>query len=114
MTILLTEIYDIVNKNRGAAAEGWIRPTIGEHFVTNKNFEQIEKIMPIRLDWDFTYSVNVKSKNWIDGWEQVGTTTTSVGRIISPPAHPMLADTKGTVRMSKDSTWHIFLLIKLS
>jgi len=40
MTILLSEIYDVTLKRnvRNAAKAGFIRPTIGESFVTNKDF----------------------------------------------------------------------------
>lgn len=44
MTILLSDIYDVTLKrdNRGANKFGWIRPTVGECFVTHKDFNLIQ------------------------------------------------------------------------
>lgn len=41
---LLSEIYDVTLKrgNRGASAQSWIRPTIGEFFVTHMDFQKIK------------------------------------------------------------------------
>jgi len=52
----LTDIYKIVHKNRGKAKEGFIRPTIGESFMSNKNFQEIvpeivPEILPFEKVW---------------------------------------------------------------
>ena len=41
--INLSEIYDVTLKRgiRGAAKGGFVRPTIGEHFMTHRDFENI-------------------------------------------------------------------------
>lgn len=41
--ILLSEIYDVTLKrgNRGAARAGWVRPTIGETYMTHKDFQEL-------------------------------------------------------------------------
>jgi hypothetical protein len=40
---LLSEIYDVTLKrgNRGAAKGGFVRPTIGEHFMTHKDYFEV-------------------------------------------------------------------------
>jgi hypothetical protein len=42
---LLSEIYDVTLKrgNRGAAKGGFVRPTVGEHFMTHRDFQKVEK-----------------------------------------------------------------------
>jgi hypothetical protein len=42
---LLSEIYDVTLKrpNRGASAEGWIRPTVGEYYETTYDFKHVPK-----------------------------------------------------------------------
>ena len=42
---LLSDIYDVTLKrgNREAAKGGFVRPTVGEHFMTNKDFKKVEK-----------------------------------------------------------------------
>lgn len=42
---LLSEIYDVTLKqgNRGAAKLGWSRPTIGEYFMTHRDFVEVLK-----------------------------------------------------------------------
>lgn len=49
---LLSEIYDVTLKrgNRGANKLGWIRPTVGEFFMTNKDFRKILNFTP--TIWD--------------------------------------------------------------
>jgi hypothetical protein len=43
MTQKLSNIYKAYfKKNRGKASEGFIRPTIGEYFMTHKDFVEIE------------------------------------------------------------------------
>lgn len=41
---LLSEIYDVTLKrsNRGANKQGWVRPTLGEFFMTHRDFTRIE------------------------------------------------------------------------
>jgi len=44
----LSELYNAnFKKNRGKASEGWIRPTLGEFFMSNKDFQEI----PIIKSW---------------------------------------------------------------
>ena len=47
MTILLTEVYDVTLKKeiRVAAKNGFIRPTIGESFMTHKDFKEVESFV---------------------------------------------------------------------
>lgn len=49
---LLSEIYDVTIKrgNRCANAYGWVRPTIGESFISNKDFTKISKLYDVRWD----------------------------------------------------------------
>ena len=47
----LTDIYKIVHKNRGKAKEGFISPTIGESFMSNKNFQEIVPVNPFKKVW---------------------------------------------------------------
>ena len=37
---LLTDIYGVVNKERGIAKEGWVRPTVGEFFTTRDYYQE--------------------------------------------------------------------------
>ena len=39
---LLSNIYDVVNNNRGKAGAGFIRPTLSEHFMTDHDFVEVE------------------------------------------------------------------------
>lgn len=75
--ILLSEIYDVTLKrqNRGAAKSGWVRPTIGEFFMTHRDFQEINKpTMSIRYDVNnsasfFTFSENdTKATATITRW----------------------------------------------
>ena len=44
---LLSEIYDVTLKRdiRGAAKGGFVRPTVGEHFMSDRDFEEIPYII---------------------------------------------------------------------
>ena len=44
---LLSEIYNVTLKrnNRGAAKDGWTRPTIGECSVTHKDFKEVSRLL---------------------------------------------------------------------
>ena len=43
MTILLSEVYDVTLKRgiKGKTIEGFVRPTIGQNFMTHRDFEEI-------------------------------------------------------------------------
>jgi len=60
---LLSEIYDVTLKrgNRGAAKGGFVRPTIGEHFVTHMDFEEI--VSWIKLQTNKLYTTSIIT-NW--------------------------------------------------
>ena len=49
---LLSEIYNVTLKrgNREANKNGWIRPTIGECYVTHKDFQQISNRMSYQIE----------------------------------------------------------------
>jgi len=49
MTINLTEIYDVTLKKyiRGAAKDGFVRPTLGECFMTHKDFKEINNSLTL-------------------------------------------------------------------
>ena len=54
---LLSEIYDVTLKrnNRASAKNGWVRATIGEYFVTHKDFKQIRNnVLRVGVDKEFT------------------------------------------------------------
>ena len=42
--VLLSSIYNIIHRNRGKARLGFIRPTVGEHFMSNRDFVEIKRI----------------------------------------------------------------------
>jgi hypothetical protein len=43
MIKVLSELYNATfKKNRGAAAQGFIRPTLGQYFMTHKDFTEVE------------------------------------------------------------------------
>lgn len=50
---LLSELYDVTLKRgiEGAAKGGFVRPTIGENFMTHRDFKQIEKSLEYN-EWD--------------------------------------------------------------
>lgn len=56
---LLSEIYDVTLKRdiRGAAKGGFVRPTVGEHFMTHRDFEEI--VSWIRLQNTKLYTTNI-------------------------------------------------------
>lgn len=79
---LLSDIYDVTLKreNRGAAKDGYIRPTLGEYFVTNKDFQQIYSNFLYPTSWDPEKSAAcgmIDFNRTIDGWPSNGVTTLS-------------------------------------
>lgn len=66
MTILLTEVYDVTLKKdaREAAKNGFIRPTIGESFMSHKDFVEVVSI-PVMQPTYFrsTTSMSISESN---------------------------------------------------
>lgn len=54
---LLSDIYDVTLKKdiRGAAKGGFVRPTVGEHFMTHKDFKselkELEEVTPVFIGY---------------------------------------------------------------
>jgi hypothetical protein len=85
---LLSELYDVTLKRgiRGKASEGFIRPTIGENFMTHRDFEEIEKFNCVQIPDTSIYThtssigsasalsdgVFDKSGDWTTGWAEQG------------------------------------------
>ena len=78
---LLSDIYDVTLKlhNRDACKQGWVRPTIGESFISNKDFTKISKLYDIRWDQEardfstaYTFSMDgmVATVNH-EGWHSI-------------------------------------------
>lgn len=54
---LLSEIYDVTLKrnNRNASINGYVRPTVGEYFVTHKDFKEVNRLVLIEPYFFSTY-----------------------------------------------------------
>ena len=63
MTILLSDIYNVTLKrgNRGANSNGWIRPTVGETYMTHRDFKYI--VNRIEVGAGKTYSTIIDAVN---------------------------------------------------
>ena len=78
---LLSEIYDVTLKrgNREAAKGGFVRPTVGEHFMTHKDFEEIKAshFLPENLGFLDVIQTVLGSQYSID---KISTNTLSEGK----------------------------------
>lgn len=88
---LLSEIYDVTLKrgNRGANAEGYIRPKIGEFFMTHKDFKHVESVRSYfgnKSDGDLYTTGNVSFTSTTDGptiYKYFNNVTINAGHVVT-------------------------------